>query len=324
MYDDLIKKLEADEQFGTATTYKNALSSFKAYIKKDNLNIEDINVEFLKRYEKWMEQPKTYITKTGKLIGRDGNSRTSIGIYVRTLRRMFNIAIKEGIVSEGAYPFGRDKYIIPSGRKAKRSLKLNEVAKLYNYEPKGLYGSHYLFAKDMWVFSYLANGINMKDLAFLKYRSMSSETIVFFREKTKNTNKDNEIQIKVDLNDKLREIIKRWGNKNTHPENYIFPIVTHSMSSKEKHAAVKQAIKNVNKYLKKIGKELQIELNITTYVARHTHAGVLKNSGASVEFISESLGHADIATTKNYLNDLEDEKRKEMKKALTSFLNFVK
>jgi integrase len=234
-------------------------------------------VEFLKRYEKWMEQPKTYITKTGKLIGRDGNSRTSIGIYVRTLRRMFNIAIKEGIVSEGAYPFGRDKYIIPSGRKAKRSLKLNEVAKLYNYEPKGLYGSHYLFAKDMWVFSYLANGINMKDLAFLKYRSMSSETIVFFREKTKNTNKDNEIQIKVDLNDKLREIIKRWGNKNTHPENYIFPIVTHSMSSKEKHAAVKQAIKNVNKYLKKIGKELQIELNITTYVARHTHAGVLKN-----------------------------------------------
>jgi integrase/recombinase XerD len=324
MYEEIIKKLESDEQFGTAVTYKNALSSLKAFTQKTELKIEDVTIDFLHKYEKWMMEPKMYVTKKGKVISRKGNVRTSIGIYLRTLRRIYRLAILDGLVPEIAYPFGRDKYIIPSGRKAKRALKLEEVRKIFTYIPDGGAKGNEFFAKDMWIFSYLGCGINMKDIAFLKYESILGDMIVFFREKTKNTNKDNQVEIKIDLNEKLWEIINKWGNKNTSRDNYIFPILNKEMTARTKHTTVKQTIKNANKYLKRMGIKLSIEMKLTGYVARHTFSNILKNSGASTEFISESLGHADIRTTKNYLGDFEDEKRKEIKNALTAFENVNK
>ena len=35
-------------------------------------------------------------------------------------------------------------------------------------------------------------------------------------------------------------------------------------------------------------------MNLTTYVARHTFATVLKRSGVNIAIISESLGHSDL------------------------------
>jgi integrase len=51
--------------------------------------------------------------------------------------------------------------------------------------------------------------------------------------------------------------------------------------------------------------------HVTSYTARHSFATVLKRSGASIELISESLGHTNKQTTQNYLADFEtDVKRK--------------
>jgi len=43
------------------------------------------------------------------------------------------------------------------------------------------------------------------------------------------------------------------------------------------------------------------------YWARHTYATVLKQSGESVEMISELLGHKDIKTTQIYLGKFSDD-----------------
>ena len=71
--------------------------------------------------------------------------------------------------------------------------------------------------------------------------------------------------------------------------------------------------------MKVIGEELKLPLNPTTYSARHSFATILKQSGASTEFISESLGHSDLRTTQNYLGSFEDDHKKEVVKALTAF-----
>lgn len=75
---------------------------------------------------------------------------------------------------------------------------------------------------------------------------------------------------------------------------------------KEK-AVIKQFIKTTNKWLKRIGKELELPLEITTYVARHTYATVLKRSGAPISIISGGLGHKLESTTQTYLDDFEEE-----------------
>ena len=55
-----------------------------------------------------------------------------------------------------------------------------------------------------------------------------------------------------------------------------------------------------------MGKELKININLTTYVARHTFATVLKRSGVDIGIISESLGHSDLKTTQIYLDSFEN------------------
>ncbi|WP_308663612.1 tyrosine-type recombinase/integrase [uncultured Alistipes sp.] len=62
----------------------------------------------------------------------------------------------------------------------------------------------------------------------------------------------------------------------------------------------------INRELKVLGKLIGLEVPLTTYVARHTYATVLKRSGVSVALISESLGHSDLSTTQIYLDSFEN------------------
>ena len=71
--------------------------------------------------------------------------------------------------------------------------------------------------------------------------------------------------------------------------------------------------------MKLIAKELELNKKVTTYFARHSFATVLRNSGVSMEFISEALGHTDMKTTKSYLAGFEVEKIHETTNALTAF-----
>ena len=94
-----------------------------------------------------------------------GNSITTIGIYLRALRAIYNNAIVEVEVNAELYPFGKRRYQIPSGRNLKNALTLAEIDKIFSYEPATEYEGR---ARDLWVFSHLCNGINVKDIALLK------------------------------------------------------------------------------------------------------------------------------------------------------------
>ncbi|MFT4093251.1 MAG: tyrosine-type recombinase/integrase [Niabella sp.] len=59
----------------------------------------------------------------------------------------------------------------------------------------------------------------------------------------------------------------------------------------------------MNKNMKRIAKELEINKPVTTYFARHSFATILKRSGASTELISEALGHSVIIRYFTNLNN---------------------
>lgn len=62
---------------------------------------------------------------------------------------------------------------------------------------------------------------------------------------------------------------------------------------------------NTNRRLKEIGRRVGIE-NLTTYVARHSFATVLKREGVSTSIICESLGHSSEKVTQIYLDSFEN------------------
>ena len=113
--------------------------------------------------------------------------------------------------------------------------------------------------------------------------------------------------VSVLLQPKQQEIIKHWANEKKSLETYLFPILTEGMNAEKERKTIQQKTKIINKYMKRMGKALNIDLTLTTYVARHSFATVLKRGGAPLQVISEMLGHTDLKTTENYLDSFDDE-----------------
>jgi integrase/recombinase XerD len=301
-YEERIRVLREKERIGTAETYQNSLSNLKLYRPK--LTFKDITVEFLEGFEAWML--------------KRGRSVTTVGVNLRPLRAILNEAIADGIISrESNYPFGKHLYQIPAAKNIKKALSREELSLIFNF--KGLTGTWQEKARDYFVFSYLGNGINMKDIALLKNSNIEGEFIRFVRAKTQHTHRTATPPISILISTELQDIINRQRNVDRNPNAYLFPVLTEGLDAHTKAACVKQFTRNVNENLKRIAQELGIDKNVTTYFARHSFATTLKRSGANIAMISEFLGHTSIKTTTAYLDSFEDEKRKEVLSVLTNF-----
>ncbi len=298
---EYIKLLRANGQVSTATGYQCSLNAFRDF--KKQLIFEDVNAELLKAFDKFMKAR--------------GNSDTTISMYTRNLRTLYNQAIDNGAISREFYPFTKNRYQIPASKNTKKALSMQELMAIYNY--KSIIGSSEDRARDIWLFSYLCNGINMKDICRLTYANVNGDNITLIRAKTERTARGNQQPIQIFPAPKAFEIIEKWGNLDKSGPSFIFPFLPETPTPEIERKCVQNITKTVNKYMKEIGKALKIKVPLTTYVARHSFSTVLKRSNVPVEQISESLGHRDIKTTRHYLDSFEDDSKRSLAKYLTDF-----
>ncbi len=300
-YLSYIKKLIQEKRIGTAVSYHCSYQSLKKY--KGNVRFIEITPTFLRQYEEWAKE--------------QGIAKATIGIYLRSLRAIFNEAIADGIIKrEKYYPFGRRKYQIPTGRNIKKALSIDHIREIYYYEPKCESEGR---ARDYWLLCYLCNGVNPKDVALLKYKNLDEGYIIFERAKTERTARTDPKQITIYINEEIAALIKRLGNTDTSPNNYIFPVLYEGVTPLEQYDLIEYFVRFINDWMAKICKSLGIEKKATTIVSRHSFSTVMKNAGASTEFIQEALGHMDKRTTENYLGSFEKEIKKEFSTKLLSF-----
>jgi len=298
MFKVRIEYLRKEGQIGTMQSYEVALKSIEKFAG-DNIRFIDINIDWLNKYEK-------------HLVAINHRYAT-IGIRMRTLRAIMNIAKKNGLINEAQYPFGRDKYEIKTGESVKKALTLEQISQIINYTDGKEITEFY---RDIWFFIYMCNGINAADLVKRTFKDIKDGELCFVREKTKRTTKHIK-EIRVPITNEMQMIIDRWGN-NPNPNNYIFPLINNSDDPVVQKKEVHEFVKKINIRTNKIGKELGIG-NVTTYTARHSFATVLKRSGSNIAFISESLGHASLATTQSYLASFEKDEREKNAAFLTNF-----
>jgi integrase len=298
-FDTYAKELETNGQIKTSDSYrtaKNCLLKFEPV-----LTFSQITPEFLACFEDW------FVFEKGKSI-------TSLGIYLRNLRAIFNRALAAELISQKSYPFGKGKYIIPTGRNVKKALSIENIRAIKDFFT--VPGSPSDRAKDFFLFSYLSNGINFKDIARLKNDSIKGDQIHFVRAKTIRTRRDY-TPIKTSIRAETLQIIEKWRNSDRSLKNYLFPILTKGMTAKQETRRIQDFVKNTNTKLHEIGEALNLPLKLTTYVARHSFATIaINNGGAPMEYISEALGHSTLNTTRNYLDSFEDKRIKQITDSL--------
>ena len=294
-----MKELKDNEQASTYLNYQSALKSLENF-GGTYIPLERITVDWLKHCERyWLSEGKSY---------------SSISIYFRALKCILNRAVRDGFLKESSFPFGKNRYEIPEGCGRKLALTLPEIKKIMSYQDGTKTVEEF---RDLWVFSYLCNGINFMDLLFLQYSNIVDGEICFVRSKTSRTTKHNK-EIHATITPEMWRIIHKWGNPQLTPQTYIFKYAKGTENAFERIRLVRRIVTKCNRRLKKIALSMGIA-QLTTYTARHSFATVLKRAGAKTSYISESLGHSNLAVTENYLAYFEKEERIRNAQLLTEF-----
>lgn len=271
-------------------TIQQTYNSLMEFNKHLNIYFVDIDVPWLKRYETWLRKH-----------GLSGNTIKGRFVDIRT---MYNIAVDENLVKVEHYPFRKFKISKLQQETAKRAITKEDVTRIMEYNTKNKLGQ---FAIDIFTFSYIMGGINFVDIASLTKENIMDNRLVYIRQKTKKL-------IQLPLQDKAIELIEKYhDDDNPH----LFPILlAYHKTEQQRLNRVHKVIVNVNKRLKKIGKELELPITLTTYVARHSHATILKKAGVATSIISESLGHSSEKVTQIYLDSFGNEQMDDAMKNL--------
>ncbi len=263
-------------------TVYNSLTEFNTHL---NIYFSDIDTIWLKKYEAWLRNKNL--------------AENTIGIRFRTLRVMYNVAIEEKCVNPQLYPFRSYKVSKLHKETAKRALTKSDIKRIINYEASN---EREQLSLDIFIFSYLMGGINFVDIASLTKDNIINNQLVYTRKKTNKL-------IKLPIHPTVYELFEKYHN----PENpYLFPILfAYHRTEQQKANRIHKIIGKTNKDLKEIGESLKLPIMLTTYVARHSFATVLKRSGVKTSVISESLGHSSEKVTQYYLDSFENDKLRE-------------
>jgi len=295
LFQKKIDELIEEQRAGSIAFYQQALIAFTKFRK--NPCLEDIDVQWLKAFRTW------YMAQ--------GNSHATVQIHLRSLRHIYNRAIKDGLIAVGLYPFS--DYKIGTASKSKDVLYPEQIEMLWNYQTT-IYGEKR--AKDYWFFLYLCSGMNIKDALNLKGSNIKGNVMTFVRGKTSKTKADVE-EIIVFLHPEAKKVIEKWGSLET--DNYIFPAFRGTKNEMERLQVKRVTARSLNRSLREIGEKLGFDVQLTLNLARHSFATKLNIDGFNTSLIKDALGHGSAKTTEHYMKTLPLDRYRKVSEGLLNF-----
>ena len=308
--ENLIQRLKDTDHTGNAICYQRTLDMLEIFDKNFHKKLfSEIDIKYVRAYDTFLQMPRETVytsTKGNKrVVERKGCSGNTRRILFKTLRSLLNMAIEAKEASPATYPFGKGGF---------------EVAKLGEETEKRYLPSDYLlkiktttsakkaneYARKLFLFSYFSYGMSFTDMARLTPENIkrleNGQYIVYKRFKTKNSKGAKAISIK--LTEELQTLINELCVIQAPVDNYLLPIVSiEGLTGEKLYNHLKTRLGKLNKYLEKLAEEFGIsDINITSYVSRHTMAMSLQNKEIPREVISQILGHKDLKTTNTYLD----------------------
>lgn len=270
-----IARLKRLGKIRTSETYTAAFRSFNGFMNDKEVLFNQISADLIAEYEAYLK-------------GR-GNSPNTISFYMRVLKAVYNRAVEDGLTGQ-RHPF---KSVYTGVEKTlKRAISLNDLKRI-----KGLDLSlkpNLDFARDMFLFCFYTRGMSFIDMAYLRKKDLQNGILSYRRRKTGQ-------QLFIKWERCMQEIVDKYPINETE---YLLPIIT--KRNKDYRKQYTNELHRVNHLLKKIGKQLDLSIPLTMYVARHSWASAAKSKNVPISVISEGMGHDSEMTTQIYLASLDN------------------
>jgi integrase/recombinase XerD len=282
-FEATIALMNTSGRTGNARSYKDTRNSFFSFHQDKDLSFKNLNVGLLERYEAHLRSRS--------------NQDSGIAFRMRSIRSIFNSAIRNGIVKQEYYPFDKYKISKLKGKGLKRALSRDEIKKILDVDINER--PDLIDAKNYFIFSYFCRGINFVDTMKLTKDCIQGENIEYKRSKTKG-------RFVIKILPPVQAVLDYYTSNNSMTD-YIFPILlkndlTPIQIENRKH----KTLSKFNKDLKELAKLAEVDKNVTSYVIRHSFATNLKQLGVATDLISTSLGHSNLEITQSYLKEFEN------------------
>lgn len=288
-FDEITERLKMGGQVGNAAVYAHTRNVFRnfSHKQKREYKFHEVDYSVLTKFETWQRA--------------GGVGENTLSNRFRTLRSLFNKAIKEGVAQEKDYPFKHFKVSKFKTHPNRRAITKDEIERIEKLRLKE--GTEIYEARQIFLFTYYGHGINFTDIAKLKWSNIDEEQNKIFYVRTK-TKKSKQFEILP----ALQTILDYWSViTKQDEEDYIFPILKRDVhvTPMQIKNRIHKKLTETNKLLKETGRMAGIGTPITTYVGRHAFAMALKRAGVSLAVISEAMTHQTESQTQDYLMSLD-------------------
>lgn len=276
-YDMARRKQDAGKN-KTANNYRCATRALERFLfyegRTQVLPFSDFTAAYVERFETFLRH-------------RCHVARNTSSSYLRSLKTVWNSAVREGHAPAHAMPFanvytGVDKTI-------HRAAPAAIIRRLMDATlPRD---SSQAFTRDLFLFSFFARGMAFVDMAHLRKSDLRQGHLCYVRSKTGQP-------ICVAVTEAMTDIIRRW---NVAESEYLLPILTEPSS----HRTYETALHRYNLNLRRLSRRLGLMEHLTSYTARHTWASEAYRLQVPVSVISSCMGHTTETTTRIYLRSLD-------------------
>jgi integrase len=282
------KYIESQKSAGTHRSTINALIDFCN--GREKIAITEITSKFLTQFEAFLRTERTLKRKNqfGNIVVTKKKSVSDVTVidYMTNVRTLFNAAVDEyndedrDEIRITHYPFRKYK-LQRRPESGKRNLKPVDIQKIKNIEESILKLRRTIFARDVFMLSFYLVGMNLADLYLID--EYKNERLSYERKKTKDRRQDRAF-ISIKVEPEVKDLIEKYRDKTGER---IFDFY-------QRYTDTNNFTSNVDKGLKKVADSCNIDVDLSTYYARHSWATIARNKcGISKDDVDLALNHVD-------------------------------
>ena len=248
-----VEKLRDAERYDAAIKLKMYLRKFIAYLGKNEVPFKDFDALLMRNYHTWLKNQE---------LGRN-----TISLYIRNLKRVYKLAVNDGLVAD-SNPFeGMDvSYRV---KKERNGLTLEEVKRLRGLDLSGE-SQQVAFARDIFLFMVYTKGMKSDDIFRLTRKNIKDGQLIYRQHTTGK-------EISIPWEPVLQKIADRYEQKGTAR---LFPVIT-AKSPREQWRQYDGILHRINYNLKKLGEMMELGYPLNLTVARHSWESMTKSVSIS-------------------------------------------
>lgn len=283
----------------TLRDYETNLRYFFDWVRDNygEISVSEIDIIMLRNYVLWCANDKNYYEghpfKGDSYTGRHGLSPASVNVRIRILRAFFSTLSSEGIIRQNP---AQNLSLMRTEEDTVQPLTEDELRRLLRAPDQRYYAQ---FRDYVIMVLMIDTGMRINEICALEVNDLDliGRKIVLPAIKNKNR-KMRILPISSHTAKLLKQLVKETS-EHFHT-NHVF--VTYYGSPLNE--------KTVHKAMLKYAEKAKITKRVSPHVLRHNFAKMAALNGMDVFTLQRILGHADISTTRKYVQiDDEDVQR---------------